>query len=340
MGVRSLIFWAGLLGLSIATARATEREFTRTFAVEPGCSLKLDTHRGRITIVESDEPEVRVAVQMDIGTDNEEEAERAFAALELSATAADNTVTLRARNPRETRVRFAWNDKLQIDLSWRITVPRQCNVEVATITGGITVGNLTGRVVARTEAGTIYLKRIDGSIDATVDAGDVVVSRCSGPVKIRVRQGLIRVGTINGPGDLKNSAGDIEVLAARAGITASAEAGDVSVGFPRDAVGDAKLATSGGSIHAKINVAANCVVHASAVWGRVESVLPLVIAPGAGGKKKLTGRLGQGGPVFTFHANGGHVKLTPGDAFIEEEADEPAGTNESQGASDLRRSKK
>ena len=67
-------------------------------------------------------------------------------------------------------------------------------------------------------------------------------------------------------------------------------------------------------------------------------VTTMTVVSGANGKSKLAGRLGEGGPVLTFHANGGHVKLTPSASFIEEGPPDPAG--ELRGASDLRRSKK
>ena len=338
MTKRLLLLSLGFAFGSVAPVGAADREFTRTFPVHLGCTLQLDTYRGSIAVVESDQSEVQVTLHMEIGSGNAEEAERVFGAVQLEAAEANNTVTVRARNPGETRVRFVWNDKYQIDLAWRITVPRRCNVDLATHSGGITVGSLTGQVRARTETGTVFLKRIDGAVEASTEVGDVVISRCSGAAKVRVLRGMIRVGTMGGFTDLKNTTGDVEVLAARGGITASAEAGDVLVGFPRDTAGDAHLSTSGGSIHVKIDPAANCTVNASSVWGRVESLLPMTVVSGANGKSKLAGRLGQGGPVLTFHANGGHVKIAPGDTFIEEPAGAPGA--EPQGASDLRRSTK
>lgn len=317
MGARSLFIFLGLALLGLPRVCGVEREFTRTFPVEPGCTVKLDTYRGSITIVESDQPEVRVLLQMQLATDNEDEAAKLYAALQLEATAESNTISLRARNPWETRVRFVWNDKRQIDLAWRITVPRQCNVDLVTLDGGVAVGNLAGRVTARTDRGTLSVKRIDGSVDARVELGSVVISRCSGSVKARVLRGLIRIGTIGGAADLKNSTGDIDVLAALAGITASAEAGDVLVGFPNETTGDARLTTAGGSIHVRIDPATNCTINASSVWGRVETLLPLKIESGANGKSKLAGRLGTGGPTFTFHANGGHVKIVPSENWLE-----------------------
>ena len=338
MSLRSFLFLTGCLGWAALAGRAAEREFTRTFPVQPGCTVKLDTYRGSIVVVESDQAEVQVTLQMEIRSDDGQEAARVFGEVQLEAAEADNTVTLRARNPRETRVRFVWNDKHQIALAWRIVVPRQCHVDLATHSGGITVGNLTGRVVVRTETGAVFVKRIDGSVDVSAEVGEVVVSRCSGPVKVRVVRGTIRVGTIGGQADLQNSTGDVEVLAARGGITASAAAGDVHVGFPRDTTGAAQVSTAGGSIHAKIHPATHCTVNASSVWGRVESLLPMTVLSGANGKGKLAGRIGAGGPVITLHANGGHVKLTPGETFIEDVP--PVPTEEPQGASDLRRGRK
>lgn len=317
MSARRLFFIVGLfLGL-VLTGRAAVREFERTFAVQPGCTVKLETYRGSVTVVESDRPEVHVTLRLEIATDDEAEADRAHAALQLDAAETDNTVTLRARNPRETGVRFVWDDKQQLDLAWRIEVPRASNAEVLTRDGGINVGSLTGHVIARTDTGSISLKRIDGSVDARTETGDVILSRCSGPVKIRVLRGTIRTGTIGGPADLKNTTGDIEVLSARASLVASAEAGDIDVGFPRDLSSDAQLTTSGGSIRVKIDPAASCTIRATTTWGRVENKLPLTLDPGPNTKRALTAHLNQGGPTLTLHASGGHVKLSPGETDFE-----------------------
>ena len=314
--------WFSLLAVAAFTsARAIERDFKQTFVVQPGCTLKIDTYRGGIIVTEGDQPEIRVTALMEIGVETEAEADRLREALKLEISEENNTVSIRARNPRETRVRFVWNDKLQIDLAWRITVPRQCNVDLKTLNGGITVGNLSGRVVVRAETGAVYLKRIEGSIDARTETGDIIISRCTGAAKASVMRGTIRVGTMGGPTELKTTSGDIEILAARAGLVASAEAGDVIVGFPRDFAGDARVTTSGGSIYAKIDPAASCTVTASSVWGRVENTLALEVAPGAASKRKLTGKLGAGASPITLHADGGHVKLTKGETYFEPNED-------------------
>lgn len=318
MNLRAPTLLLSLLAWGASAAWAAEREFKQNFPIHPGCTVQIDTYRGIVMIAESETPtdEVKVSLHMEIGADTEQEADRLREALQLEAKAEGNVVSLRARNPRETRMRFVWNDKYQMELTWRITVPRQCHVEAKNINGSITVGNLAGQIKARVEKGSVILKAIDGSVDASAQFGDVILSRCSGPVKVRVLKGLIRVGSMFGPVDLKNTTGDVEVMAAYSEIHAHAEAGDATIGFPKERKGEAVISTSGGSIRAKIEPTANCSVEASAVFGKVESRLPLTITSGAVGRRSLTGTLGAGGAPIVLRASGGSVRIVPGDAFF------------------------
>ncbi|HVS54184.1 MAG TPA: hypothetical protein VHD62_17645 [Opitutaceae bacterium] len=292
---------------------AAERDESATFAVQPGCTLQLDSYRGAVFVTESDAPEVRVSVHMEIGADTATEAERLRAALQLQMKAANNVVSIFARNPRESRIRWIWHEDQQIDLVYRVAVPRRCNVDVKVLNGGVTIGNLAGDMKARVENGTIFFRQIDGSVNAQVDNGDVVVSRCSGAFTARVLRGAIRAGTIGGPVDVRNRSGDIELMMAQNSVRALAEAGDVAIGFPRMFEGEnTRVATSGGNILAKIDPAANCRIEASSIWGRVECKLPVAIEPGENGRRKLTANLNAGGPLVTLHASGGNVRIERG----------------------------
>lgn len=319
MNLRALTFLLSLfLAGGASLGRAAEREFKQNFPVQPGCTVKIDTYRGIVMIAESETPtdEVKVSLHMEIGADTEEEADRLRDALQLEAKAEGNVISLRARNPRETRVRFVWNDKYQMELTWRITVPRQCHVEAKNINGSITVGNLAGHIKAQVDKGSVVLKAIDGSVEASTQFGDVVLSRCSGSVKVRVLKGLIRVGTMFGPVDLKNTTGDVEVMAAYSEIHALAEAGEATIGFPKERKGEAVITTSGGSIRAKLAPLANFTIDASAVFGKVESRLPLTVTSGGVGKRSLTGTLGTGGAPIVLRASGGSVRIVSGDDFF------------------------
>lgn len=300
----------------VLAAHGADRDVSHTFPVQPGCRLQVDFYSGAITVDEADISEIRVEAHFEVNSDNEAIVARLIAALNFTATADGNTVIVRGADPSGRGVKFALREGPRLNLDCRITVPRQCDVDLRTLEGAITVGNLVGRVVARATKGNIFLKRIEGSIEARVHSGDVVVSRCSGAVVARTESGFIRVGTVHGRADLHNAGGDIEIISAVGGLDAVADAGDVTAGFPKNFSGDAKIKTAYGSITAKIDPAAACVVQASSFWGRVESTLPLALESGGSGKSKLTGKLNGGGPRITLSADGGHVKIVPGETLF------------------------
>jgi hypothetical protein len=305
-----------LFVLAPLAARAIDRDEERTFAVEPGCTLKVDLFRGAIDVRETDAAEITVVAHLSLAAKTPEEADRLVAALGFAATQEGDTVSVRASDPEGSGVRFTWDEKSRVNLECQIFVPRRCSVELRTREGPVTVGNLAGRVFVRTNRGNVFIRRIDGTIDAATKSGDLIVSRCSGAVTAATEYGTLRVGTLGGRAVLRNGGGDIEVLEAHASLDVEAEVGDVTVGLPNDFAGEAKVRTAYGSIFAKIDPTANCVVQASSFWGHVENKLPLAIEAGGDGKGKLTGRLNAGGSPVTLHANGGHVFLQRGDSYF------------------------
>jgi hypothetical protein len=307
-----------LLALAPFASAAIDHDLERTFAVQPGCTLKVELYRGGIDVRETDTvDEITVIAHTTVPVATEAKASALRAMLGLEIVQDGNTVIVRAGDPSGRGVQFTWNEKPLVDLDCRVLVPRRCHVDLRTREGGITVGNLTGRVQARTTNGNVFLRRIDGSIDATTKAGDVIISRCSGDLTVKTEQGTVRVGTLGGRAVLKNAGGDIEVLEAHAGLDIVAEVGDVTVGLPNDFSGETKIRTAYGSIFAKIDPAANCAVKASSFWGHVDNKLPLAIESGGHGRGKLAGRLNEGGPLVTLHANGGHVFLQRGDTYFD-----------------------
>lgn len=298
----------------VAVGRAAEPEVSRTFPVRPGATFTLDSHRGNVTVTEGDDPEIRVQVRMDVEADTEEEAARYRAELQLDMKAEENAVTVLARDRRARGPKFVWQEGHEVDLNYRITVPRRCDVTIRVREGGVTIGNLTGRMAAHVEQGSIFFRQIEGSIQASTRSGDITVSRCLGPVSAQVDRGMIRLGTILGEANLRNGSGDIEVMTAKGGVMAEAAAGDISVGFARELNARSRLATSGGNIFATVNEASACNVQASTVWGKVRSQLALTTDSGKNGSRKFAGRLNGGGPVLEFHANGGNVQLAGGEA--------------------------
>lgn len=316
--MRRLAQFVFVLLLVCSASRAAERDMVRTFSVQPGCTVAIDTYRGAITVIESDRPEVRIAGHLEIGARTAAEAEQVPAGFHLSCTQQGDTISVRARHPAETRARFIWNDDHQIEPTFRITVPRRCNLDLRTIRGSIVVGELSGRIVAHAETGNVFLRHAIGPTDASVDSGELVVSQCDGNLAASVRHGLIRVGVVNGRCDLKNSSGDVEVMEARGDTRVFAEAGTAKIGVPRDFAAVADVSTSGGNVIMLIDPAANCEVRARTSWlGHIACRLPAEIESGRVGGRTLVARLNRGGPKLTVHASGGDVSLEPAETPFE-----------------------
>lgn len=301
-----------LAALALASAAlAAERTVRHVFPAQPGCTLKIDTYRGNLTITEGEAAEIRVRLHIESSADTEAKAASFLKALQFQVEAAENTVALRARNPRETGIRWVWDEDAHLDLDYEIVVPQRCHVEVKNRDGAVTIGNLAGRMSVEAGGGVVFLRRIDGTATLRVDSGSIVVSRCSGDVSATLRQGTIRLGTIGGNVTAKNSSGDIEVMTARAAVQADAIAGDVTIGFAAPVAAASRVTTSGGTIRAQIDPLARCVVDASTLWGTIAARLPVEVDSGAPGTRRLQGRLNGGGPLITLRASGGDVVLTP-----------------------------
>jgi hypothetical protein len=211
-----------LFVLAPLAARAIDRDEERTFAVEPGCTLKVDLFRGAIDVRETDAAEITVVAHLSLAAKTPEEADRLVAALGFAATQEGDTVSVRASDPEGSGVRFTWDEKSRVNLECQIFVPRRCSVELRTREGPVTVGNLAGRVFVRTNRGNVFIRRIDGTIDAATKSGDLIVSRCSGAVTAATEYGTLRVGTLGGRAVLRNGGGDIEVLDAHASLDVEA----------------------------------------------------------------------------------------------------------------------
>ena len=313
-----LLLPIGCLALALLQpAAAIERTAKRSFPVQPGASVTVDTHRGAIFIEQTEGNEVRAEVRMEFPTEQEEEASKAIEALELEMEPAGGGVLIRARNPSESRAIFTWEESKRIDLTFRVWVPAGMTVELSTLDGSVTVGNRTGSVVATTRAGTIFCRRIDGPVRATVESGAIVISRCTGAVDLRVQRGTITAGTLLGPATLRNDSGEIEVGSAYRGITAKTSAGDILVGLQKGFSGETKIEADGGSVLLRVEPSAALSVTASASWGRVQTTLPFAVTAGASGKRNLTANLNGGGPAVRLQASGGQVRIEGHSRFFD-----------------------
>lgn len=303
---------ATLLWGEAAAAQRVERQ---AFAVQPGCTVRLDAYRGAIQVEASTDDTVQVRVTVDYVTESYAQAEAVLSGFQLAAVTAGNEIRLLARNPKDRGTRFTWDKSERPRVVYHLTVPTHCNLDLQTPDGGITVAPLRGEMRARGELGTIFFRQVDGSIEAATSTGNIIVSRCTGTVNLKSVQGDVRIGTVGGLASLRTVDGDIEVQTAYAAVDAATANGDVTAGFAKLA-DPSRIKTSLGSIRATVNPSAAFSLQAAASFGKVLAKVDVAAVKGGNGRSKLRGNYQGGGPLLDLKASSGNVVIEAGEPLF------------------------
>jgi hypothetical protein len=301
-----------LLILIFALARAeaaVERVVEKTFPVEIGAALKIDTAQGPIRVGSSDRNEIRVVVRQVFDVATESEADARAQQLELRFNVLGGTVNIVAQYRRS--MRWAWESWPPVALTYEVIVPRDCNLELRSRDGDITVGSLRGSVRVHTERGMIFIGETEGGITASSGRGDVAVTACTGDLVLSAQAGNVLVGRAGGVVNVQGSGGTIEVQNARGRVEAVGDNADLKIGFAGSLTTGSELRASGGDVVVTFDPkSAFDVVARASAFGEVRvRDLPLAISSGAAGSSRLEGRLNGGGPVVRISASGGNVRL-------------------------------
>lgn len=309
MNSLTLLLAAGALAALPLTAHAKiERTVEKTFAVQPGGTLTVNTQGGDVRVVPGGDQEVRiVARQRFPRADSEAEADEILRDLTFELTQSGNDVTVLSKSDRRLSG-FNWGNRVQIDFT--ITVPSHYATDLRTSGGDITVGNLTGKLSVHTSGGDIDLARIEGEISAVTSGGDIALSEGTSRARLRTSGGNIRVGRVAGEAEIDTSGGDIEIRSAGSSVNASTSGGDVVATFEGGVPADTTLSSSGGDIVARITKPSSFRLDASTSGGEVEAAgLTLTIERGGVGKNRLVGSVNGGGPLLKLRTSGGDIRI-------------------------------
>lgn len=308
MKLPSLLLSAGLLALSPFAAHAKiERVVEKTFTVQPGGILKVETSGGEIRVQTSADAVVKVTAKERIRASTDAEADDILKKLTLEIEQSADGVSAYAKYERQL-AGFHWGSWPPVQVDFIVTVPVNYNVELKTSGGDVTVGNLNGKVFARTSGGDVTLGKISGEIDGGTSGGNVRLEEGAASVKLGTSGGDIRVGRAVGPTDLGTSGGNIEIKSVENTLHAATSGGDVSAGIAGAFKGDCKLSTSGGRVRVTVDKVAAFDLDASTSGGDVDATgLTITIERGGSGRSRLAGKVNGGGPLLKLRSSGGDV---------------------------------
>lgn len=295
-----------------AVTRTSERTFTPA-EVSSG-KAKVELFSGSVAVEETDSKDFKVVVKATYDVETEAQADKLQSYLKLALENKDGAVSVDADYLRD--IHWTTEDWPPVKLVVMLSVPKGAVLDLATKDGTVTVGNLTGKVRAKTDSGLIYLKGVEGSAELETFSGDVVVAHCSGDLRVRSVSGDFTVGPVGGAADISAHGGSIEAAAGCRGIRADTTGADLLVSLPASLSGESLLKSSGGNVALTIDPRLACSLDLrSSVFGKVAMArgqLPLSIEAGSLGKRSLKAGLNGGGAKIDVSVSGGSVLLEPG----------------------------
>jgi DUF4097 and DUF4098 domain-containing protein YvlB len=278
----------------------------RTFRVEQGGKLSLDSDSGSIEITSGGMDEVRVDVDREVRGATDAEAEQNLKDLRIDFRQDGRDVTIRSRYEHDHSLGFNWGNRLR--LRFVILVPSRYNLDLKTGGGSIKVSDLEGTVSARTMGGSLHFGQIKGPVNGHTSGGSIALEGGSGPLEVDTMGGSIRIGKVYGPVKARTSGGSITVEEVQGTIQASTSGGSVNATITRQPEGDCELSTSGGSIHARLSRDLNLNLEAGTMGGRVRTNIPVTMQ-GEANPHRLEAKMNQGGPRLRLHTLGGSISI-------------------------------
>jgi Putative adhesin len=306
---RCLLAATGLAAIvSIAHAKI-ERTVEKTFTVQPGGTLYIETSGGNISVQPAKDAVVRITAKQKINASSEAEADELLEKLTLMLEQTGNDVSASAKYEKRSSG-FNWRSWPPVQVDFVVTVPASFATNLKTSGGNIVLGDLEGKVHARTSGGDIKIGTISATVDAGTSGGNVTLTEAKGSVKLHTSGGDILVGKVAGSADLQTSGGDIKIDAVENTLRARTSGGDVNAGIFGLLKGDCELATSGGNVTAMIDKGASFRLDASTSGGRVTAErLTITLEESKENKSRLVGDVNQGGPLLKLRSSGGDIRI-------------------------------
>lgn len=292
---RNYMIAAGLLMLAVPTWAGSQIE--KTLKLNPGGRFVLEADEGSVDLMGSDQSGASVVIGSNNGNFQN--------LLDFSFESDGDTVRIRVRRRYRDPFEFLVD---HLDLRYQIRVPRNTSLEIKTGGGTIRVYSLAGRADLKTSGGSIEVSHVTGDVHAYTSGGPIRAEQIQGELQVGTSGGEIEANSIGGAIVAQTSGGPIRINGVTGRIDAHTSGGSIQAIFSKGNASGGVLETSGGSIYAKIDPAANLDVDASSSGGGVSSNISMRGA-GSSSPNALRGSLGSGGNLLRLHTSGGSVRL-------------------------------
>jgi len=306
--------WLSLLCLAFATLSLTacdeimlggiEDNISKTFQVQPGGKLTVDSSMGSLEVVTTADPMVKIDVRRIARAQDQKGATDILKDLQMDFRQQGNEVTVEARYQGSRW--HEWGNRLQ--LKYFIQVPQRFNLDLKTGGGSVQVSDLEGSIVARTSGGSLRFGQIQGTVNGRTSGGSINMEGGTGAVDVHTSGGSIRLGKVSASVKANTSGGSITLEEVMGTIQATTSGGSVTASLTKQPQDNCELSTSGGSIHIKLLPSLNLNLRANCSGGTVRTDFPVKVQ-GEIDKHRLEANINGGGPELYLHSSGGGISI-------------------------------
>lgn len=318
--------WVALLVLATslsAGATNTDHKITRSFKVDYGGTLTVDTERGSIEVTTTSDSKVEVEITRKVPFGWARNAEEILEDFEIKFDHSGKDVSIFGESKRGWDW-FGRNNNLRIH--YVITVPEKYNLDLNTAGGSIKIADLEGDVKCETSGGSLHISDIKGPIYGRTSGGSVTLQGSEGEVDVRTSGGGINIGQVKGrvlahtsggsieideaggEVEVSTSGGSIRVNEVRGAIRATTSGGSISATISKQPEKDCTLKTSGGGVTVYLAKGIKVDVNARTSGGSVKCDMPITVS-GLLGKNEVKGKINGGGPELYLRTSGGPVRI-------------------------------
>ncbi len=303
----TLITLGAVLGAPVFAQAKINRTVEKTFTVQEGGDLKVQTSGGDIQILSGSGNEVKVTARERINADSEAKADELLQDLELTIEQQGNNVLAKAKYAKSDG--WHWGST-PVTVSFTVIVPKRYNVDLNTSGGDIGLESLVGRAHLRTSGGNLKLDRVDGEVDGNTSGGNINLQEGTANVKLSTSGGDIHVDRAGGEADLSTSGGSIVVNSVLGRLNAHTSGGNIKAVIEGELKGSCDLSTSGGNVTVTVAKSAAFDLKSRTSGGNVDADgLTISIEKGGLGKSSLAGKVNGGGPALSLGTSGGDIRI-------------------------------
>jgi DUF4097 and DUF4098 domain-containing protein YvlB len=269
---------AAALLAGAANAATLKQPFAQSYPFAAGGTLTLRNINGSVTLEAWDRNEVRVEAEKEVKAGSDAEAKKMMDLVKIDVQPGAGGLRIETRIPKKDSGLLDWitGNDVQVNVTYRIHVPRQAAVDAGNTNGHIALTGTHGKAKLETTNGRIEVAGVDGDLDLETTNGAIKGNGVTGTVKAETTNGSIDLIFGKVPRQ-----GDLELATTNGGVT---------VKLPKGAGVSVDAATSNGGIHSDFEVAGS----------------------DPGKKHHLTGTINGGGSRLHIRTSNGGVHLVEG----------------------------